>query len=382
VVDVPIKPDLIVWAREHRGLTQEELAEKLRLPLADLIALESGEKLANLTIFKSLSKKLRIPGGSLLRETRPNVAPMPADFRTFDGRPPEIGFETRLAVNYARTIAENIKELVENEIAPPAPMLRRFNRQNDDPEQCGESERERLGISAVTQMGWDSGSAFRNWRTIIESAGTFVLLKNFPHTDCKGFTLYDDRETPIIVVSKHDRVDVARAFTLLHEYAHLLIREPGVSDLNDRNPVEYWCNRFAAAFLMPRNMLRDLIGAWPNEPIEWTLPQIANWARRLKVSQQALSLRFEGLGLAPVGFYDRICAQQERIERRQTGSGGSYVNIQINELGDHFAKTVLDAHFAEQIKPFEASEILSVRPVYFDQIRQRIENQQHRVGVG
>ena len=383
MTDVPIRPDLIVWAREHRGLTQEELAERLSVPIDDLAAIERGDKTPNLTFFKKLSSRLKIPGGSLLRQTRPNVPAMPTDFRTFEGRPPEVGFETRLAVNFARTMAENIIELVENELTVPVPMLPRFNRLRDNPEESGEAERQRLGVSPVAQLGWRNEQAFRNWRTVIENAGTFVTIKNFPTADCKGFTIYDHRETPIIVISKHEQLDVARTFTLIHEYAHLLLREPGLSDHNERNPVEAWCNQFAAAFLMPRGTIRQLIGAWPNAPQEWTLEEIRNWARRLKVSQQALSLRFEGLGLAPIGFYSRIRAQQENAATPQRQQpGGNYVNTLVNELGNRFTKTVLVAKDTRRIQVAEASEILALKPDHFERVRRQIDDQDLRVGAG
>lgn len=382
MTDVPIRPALIVWAREHRGLDQAELADKLSIPVEDVIAMENGSKIPNLTFFKSLSSRLKIPGGSLLRQTPPDVPAMPADYRTLEGRPPEVGFETRLAVNFARTISENVRELVENELTNPVPRIPRLDRRRENAEESGEAERQRLGVTAVTQLGWRGNQAFRNWRTVIENAGTFVTIKNFPLGDCKGFTIYDHREAPIIVISKKERFDPARTFTLIHEYAHLLIREPGLSDHNDRNPVEAWCNQFAGAFLMPRDTIRQLIGAWPNEPQEWTLDEIRNWARRLKVSQQALAIRFEALGLAREGFYTRIKALQGQVARLPEQDGGNYVNTQVNELGNRLTKTVLTAEQARRIQVAEAVEILALKPTHFDRVRRQIEDQDMRVGFG
>ncbi len=379
---VPIRPDLIIWAREHRGLSHEQFADKIGVTVDDVLALERGDKQATLTIFKNISARLRIPGGALLRQTRPRVPALPADFRTHEGQPPTLGFETRLAVDFARTLANNVQELVENNLAAPVPLLPRFDYRRDDPEQAGEAERARLGVTTATQFGWASAQAFKNWRSVIEAAGTFVLLNNFPLTDCKGFTIYDARESPIIVVSKHEKLDVARAFTLVHEYAHLILREPGLSDHDDRNPVEAWCNRFAAAFLMPRNAIRQLVGVWPNQPRDWTLDDIRNWALRLKVSQQALALRFEALGLAAAGFFGRIRAQQAHIPARRAEKGGDYVNTQVNELGDRFTDTVLSARATDRIAPAEAAEILAIRPVHFERVRRQIDNQRFRMGFG
>ena len=184
------------------------------------------------------------------------------------------------------------------------------------------------------------------------------------------------------MISKKERFDRARVFTLIHEYAHLLIREPGLSDHNDRNPVEAWCNQFAGAFLMPRDTIRQLIGAWPNEPQEWTLDEVRNWARQLKVSQQAIAIRFEALGLAREGFYARIRAQQGQAAPLPEQDGGNYVNTQVNELGNRFTKAVLTAEQSRRIQVAEAAAILALKPIHFDRVRRQIDDQNMRVGFG
>lgn len=381
MTDIPVRPELIVWARNHRGLTQEAAAEKLSVSVEELAALEAGEKTPNLTFFKRLSARLRIPGGALLRQSPPDVPPAPADFRTIEGRDPSLGFETRLAISYARTIAANYLELLEHELTDRMPDLPTLSL-SQNPEDAGEAERTRIGVSSSQQIGWTSDQGFRNWRTIIESAGTLVLLKNFPLEDCKGFTIFDDVNAPVIVISKEERLDVARTFTLVHEYAHILLRQPGLSDHDDRNPVEAFCNRFAAAFLMPRETIRQLLGSLPNAPVDWAIDDVRTFARRLKVSQQALALRFESIGIAPAGFFNRVRQLQGRVRPSRPQSGGNYVNTQVNELGDAFTSAVLRAESNELIRPTEASEMLDIRPVHFERIRDQIDNQRARVGTG
>jgi Zn-dependent peptidase ImmA (M78 family) len=74
----------------------------------------------------------------------------------------------------------------------------------------------------------------------------------------------------------------AWVYTLIREYAHLLIRRPGISDQNPRNPVEAFCNRFEAAFLMPIEALRRLLPVWPEHPSDWDDATIRGVARQLK----------------------------------------------------------------------------------------------------
>ena len=86
-------------------------------------------------------------------------------------------------------------------------------------------------------MAWKAVDAFNNWRAIIERSGCCVLLQKFSLEECKGFTLYEDQNTPVIIISKAEEYDPAKTFTLVHEYCHLLLREPGISDQNKTIPL-------------------------------------------------------------------------------------------------------------------------------------------------
>jgi Zn-dependent peptidase ImmA (M78 family) len=76
--------------------------------------------------------------------------------------------------------------------------------------------------------------------------------------DLRGFTLMDSK--PFAIVLNNSDAIQARIFTLLHEYAHLLLNEPALcipqEDITVKNHkayIEKWCNSFAAAFLLPKS---------------------------------------------------------------------------------------------------------------------------------
>jgi Zn-dependent peptidase ImmA (M78 family) len=368
---MPVTPALITWAREHRGLELKEAADLLGITEAELREYENGKPI-NLTMFRKISDTFRIPRATLLRRTRPNVAPMPRDFRSIAGRGARIGFETRLAVDYARTLAANIIELVESGIGPDTPVLPRITLDQDAAE-AGERERERLGVPVVDQIEWNFKDAFNNWRAIIERTGCYVLFQKFDLEESKGFALYDNKNTPIIMISKAEEYDPARTFTLIHEYCHLLLREPGISDQNMTDPVEAFCNRFAGGFLLPRVALRAVLPRWPREPVEWARKDIREWARRLKVSQQALALRLESIGIAPRGFFDHIVAGQQKTELTKS-KGGNYVNTQAFEMGNRYVLAILGAAERGEIGPSEAAEMTQLAPKHFEKVRAQADS--------
>jgi Zn-dependent peptidase ImmA (M78 family) len=368
---MPVRPDLIVWAREHRGLELHEAADLLGITAAELQQLEQGGKPLHLTMFRKISNALRIPQATLLRRTRPNLTPLPRDFRSIAGRGARVGLQTRFAIDYARTIAGNVKELVESGIGPTTPVLPHLTR-GENAAEAGERERERLGIPVINQMAWPAKDAFNNWRALIERTGCYVLLQKFDVEECKGFALYDDQNTPIIMISKADEFDPAKTFTLIHEYCHLLLREPGISDQNRENPVEAFCNRFAGSFLIPRAALRVVLPYWPTEPIEWPRHDLREWARQLKVSQQALALRLEEVNVAPRGYYSRIVAGQDKVNKAKS-KGGNYVLTNAFEMGNRYALAVLNAESRGDIPTAEAAEMVQLAPQHFEQVREQAD---------
>jgi Zn-dependent peptidase ImmA (M78 family) len=376
---MPVNPDVLRWAREHRGLSLPVAAELLGMTQEQLQGLETGQPI-NLAQFRRISGRYRIPAATLLRRTIPNVPPLPQDFRTMDGDRRVLGLEIRLAIDYARTVEHNILEMVESGFGPATPALPRLNRAENAAE-AGERERERLGIPVINQMAWPARQSFAIWRAIVERAGVFVLFQKFGLAQAKGFTLFDTPNTPLIVISKVEEFEPALTFTLIHEYAHLLLREPGISDQRMDDPVEAFCNRFAAGFLIPRAALHALLPAWPERPTDWERAQIRDWAGQLKVSQQAMALRLEELGLAPPGFFGRFVAGQPRLPPKKKSDGGNYVNTQLYEMGNRYLRAVLGAVEAGNIKPGEAAEMTQLAPSHFEFVRQQVDQKFERAGA-
>ena len=206
----------------------------------------------------------------------------------------------------------------------------------------------------------------------MESRGIPVFIKKFPLSDCRGFTLNHKDSNPIIVINKSEPFKVARTFTLLHEYCHLLIGEPGLSDLDNRNKVEAYCNKFAAAILMPRDTLRLLIKSWPNSPVEWDEKQINFWASRLKVSRIALAIRLEGLGLAPKGF-SRKFSWHSGYTPRKHGTGGDGIANTLSELGNAYTGAIYEAYQRGAISESNAEEYLSIKSKHFGKVSEYVD---------
>lgn len=320
-----------------------------------------------------------MPQATLFRLTPPSLRPFPKEYRTVAGAAPKHTFEFNVALGNVRTLLAQFERIAadDNEFLPP--KLLRIDK-SDDPAECGERVRRKTKVDVNEQLSWGRDEAFRKWRARIESHGIFVFQQKFPLSDCRGFTLYDSEKSPAIIINKDGPLDVGKIFTLIHEYCHLLLREPGISSQDDRHPTEAFCNKFAAAFLIPSDALRALLPTWPNTAVNWSRGDILNWAMRLKVSQMALALRLEHLGLAPPGFHRRFVGSK-RV-RRGTAKGGDYVATRLSEIGANYSGLVLDALMRDVIDQTQAAEALGLNVEHFDRVRATVSRQRELAGGG
>ena len=106
----------------------------------------------------------------------------------------------------------------------------------------------------------------------------------FPSDEASGFAIAAET-LPVIAVNRNDAL-TRRAFSLLHELAHLMIRVSGVSELDtdvNRPPedqrIEVFCNSVAAAALIPRDVLMAELELSPKEraPRNGATPTFAAW---------------------------------------------------------------------------------------------------------
>ncbi len=297
---------------------------------------------------------------------------MPADFRTFEGGRPRTSFDFHVALSNVRALQAIMQRINEEDAEFQRPTLRTYQIMGN-PLQEGENERERIGVSVDAQLSWQSGSGFRRWRAIIEGLGVAVYLQKFDLADCRGCSLWDDDAAPAIIINKADESENARTFTLIHEYAHLVLRRPGISDLRNDNATEAFCNRFAAAFLMPVAALRRVLPIWPENPYEWRDQAIRSAATDLNVSAQALAIRLEELGKAKSGLNRRFAgtAPTRKSEKPKV----SYVRKRLSEIGGRYTATVISALDREIIDSVEASQALALKPPQIESAREYIERQ-------
>jgi Zn-dependent peptidase ImmA (M78 family) len=309
------------------------------------------------------------------------LPPLPdlKDFRTIEGRPATLTNETAVVIDQVRTHVEFLSELREE--APDllrTPRLPKITFDKNELPNLAKNERNRLGVTVEEQLEWHGYlDAFRHMRRHVEKMGVFVHLLKMNKDDCRGFSILQNGEgplIPLIVVNDREETYQAKTFTLLHEYAHLLLRSTGICDENRTNQKERFCNLFAAYFLMPRELLVRVIEIQSGQfPREWGYKEISDAAKRMRVSQESLVIHLEDLGLAPEGFYRKWKGGLPEFIPGPPGGIATYAERRVRSWGVEYTGVVMKALDKAKINRIDAYEMLDLRPSHFHEVRQLLQ---------
>lgn len=370
---IEVEGTQLLWARELRRFSEKQAANKLGFTLKKLQSYEKDLVKPSLSDFRKFSEVYAIPEATLLMKEPPSATRKHLeDFRTrtIEGRAVELTHTTHLVISKVRSYQWQLKELLEADPSFAVPKRRGID-SNLAASKAGEAERSNIRVSVGTQLRWvDEKEAFRTWRRIIEKQGVYVYMADFPTDDCRGVSIMDDKELPAIIINKNERArHVAWTFSLIHEYAHILAGKPGISDRNFQDETEAFCNRFAAAFLMPLDAIKRVLHSYPLEETDWDREDIVRFARYLKVSQQAVALRLEELGLAPKGYFAQFRESQLKIDKKSSKPLVPWATRTIFALGERFPTTVISAADKGIIGPVKVTQILGAHVNTVDSMR-------------
>lgn len=383
MVDIPIVPKVLIWARKERGLSLEGAAARLRMHPGELTEIEGGLRQVSLGMLEHIATHYRIPLVSLLMPDAPVVIGRPLqDFRAFDGKPAsELSPETVLSIDEACAFLEMLTDLKDADpkefwtcLVPPCQL-------SDDPVKIAKRERERLRVVTSEQRVWSGDrEAFLRWRELVETQGVFTYQMKFGADETRGLSLWNESEIPIIVIDSSESAYQARIFTLWHEYAHIILRMGGISNQNRKNNIERFCNAFAAHFLMPMDIFIVEARAIAPKRGDWKDWHVARLSNLFKVSKSAVAIHLEEANMVPSGFYAQMKALW--ASRNQSASGGRAEHYEkiANRLGGKHILTVLSAYKEGVLNRLDAKEYLGVRPKFFAAIEQ--EALDRRVAYG
>jgi Zn-dependent peptidase ImmA (M78 family) len=278
---------------------------------------------------------------------------------------------------YRRAIEQQeiARELEDDEATDTQPIALIAASLDTDPEDAAGLARAALGVPFEEQFSWRTPEdAFNGWLQAVESLGVLVLrTSEVSISEMRGFSLTGP--FPAIIINALDWPR-GQVFTLVHELAHLLLREGGLCDLLEpesegSRQVELWCNAVAGGILMPQDVFLDPNVMGPASEQSWDDAVIAQLSSRYGASQEAVILRLVSLDLASKDFYlaKRAEYQQAYEEARETQQarrklskgGPPPYRMTVRDRGRPYVRLVLDAYYRDIITPSTLSNLLGMR---------------------
>ena len=296
---VPVTPAVVEWAVAQSGMSEAEVARKVRVSPSTLRAWQEGDKQPILTEARKLASVLHRPFAFFLLPRAPETRTAPIQFR----HPPNSTRDVLNAVEQTHIreagCLQRLLSWLRAQTGTSVPDLPK-PRADESSESVATKTRAALGVDAETQADWPGASeAFAEWRRLVQAHGVFVFLFRMGKDSIRGFSLWGEH-APLIAINTWWRVE-ARTFTLMHEYGHLLTRtssacvEDGVrrKRRDEGDPIERWCERFAAAVLIPKADLFAFLATRPfwNGKSVTDLDHAGEIAEHFKVSLRASVLR-------------------------------------------------------------------------------------------
>jgi Zn-dependent peptidase ImmA (M78 family) len=228
------------------------------------------------------------------------------------------------AINFASEIQRLLLS-----VADPNTLWQRRNDRQLEPNSDIEAEAARwrgnIGLSAEAQLAAKShDSFFLLFRSLIEAQGISVIVSSYEESRFKGLVLGSTLAVPVILINSFRQLKSSRTFTLAHEFCHVLLEDDGVSNPYEASSkIEQICNRFAAALLMPRDMVVSLLNTRSSATSNATIKWLSN---KLKVSMEAVVIRLVECGFAERNFWAVWKSQFGRwlpSEEKPKGGGSS-----------------------------------------------------------
>ena len=365
MIRVPIEPELLRWARERAGKSEEDLVTRFK----KLSEWESGATQPTLKQVEAFARTVHVPIGYLfLSEPPDEPVPIP-DFRTFAGHAISRPSPNLLDTIYTCQDRQGwYREFARVDGQPACTFVGSATIETQAEVVAGEMQ-DILGFDLSARRNCSTWTdALRLFIRHADDAGVLLMVsgvvasnnrRRLDPTEFRGFCLSDPL-APLIFVNGAD-TKAAQIFTLAHELAHIWLGDTALSNAGvetlDGRSEEIWCNAVAAEFLVPLNALSSNLRA--GESLPDTLPRLA---RTFKVSTLVVLRRLFDVGRLDRATFDT--AWREEVKRlrafeRRSG-GGDFYRTTSARVSRRFARALVVSTIEGQTLYRDAFRMLGI----------------------
>lgn len=266
-----VNPNMLVLARESRGLTQRQLAERLLIPQSALSKLEHGLSEPQPELVTKFAEELNYPTKLFYEQGYIDPA-FSFQYRKRQALSQKDNSRIQAISNFYKFHIQKLLQSVEV-TSPPLP--------NFTVEEYGSIE---SVVDALRKAWRIPVGPIGNLTKCIEDAGIFIIHNDFRASLFDGATVMTRGIAPPIIFVDTDVAADRLRFTLAHELGHIIMHS-----LIPSANIEEEANQFAAELLLPK---KQILSSLRNLSFE-KLPDLK---RHWKVSMAAIIKRAKDLG--------------------------------------------------------------------------------------
>jgi Zn-dependent peptidase ImmA (M78 family)/transcriptional regulator with XRE-family HTH domain len=295
-MNTDINPEMIVLARETRGLTQQDLADKLNRPRANVSRLESGDTNVQHDTLLAISVATHYPPQFFTQQGK--TIPVNLAYRKRDKVHLKLLTPIEAKMNIIRRHVQFVTRALDK-VAPQLPII-----------EVTEDMTPSI-IASVVKKKWNiANGVIENLTAFLEENGIIISSFDFGTERVDSRSMFTDDKHPIIFLNRSLLGDRLR-YSLAYELGQLVMHTHSV--VPQERDVAKEANEFAAAFLMSEDHIKTDFG----ESI--TLNLLAKLKAKWKVSMISLLYRADDLGLITPNQKRYLIQQfnQQNIRRRE-----------------------------------------------------------------
>ncbi|MFH1004933.1 MAG: XRE family transcriptional regulator [Bacteroidota bacterium] len=364
-----INKDILVWARTCVKLSVPLAAEKIGVNQEKLELWEKGDAYPTIKQLYKIAQVYKRPFALFYFPKPPKHFKLLKDFRKFQQQflltenEEYILQKELLLFQQKRQIALDLYEQLEME----APQFKIKGTVDETPEKLAKQIAGYLSINYSEIINTNPGyDALNYWKKLLESKGILVFqTTGIPLHIMRGACIAKE-VLPVIIINSNDTQN-GRIFSLFHEFAHIVLREDGISnfrysdkDLYDK--IEVYCNQVAAEVLVPSELLlkTEVVQDHNRNDDNWSSNEINQLSRRFCVSQEVILRRLLTLHKTNNSFYQNFRNNQD-FEMKKKSSGGDYYRNVIAKNGALFLHLALQGYYQDKVTSSSLSDFIQIK---------------------
>jgi len=309
-----IDPEILLFMRKSAGMTEEDIAKKLKLSKSKYLKIETGELPVSQNELVHLADIYKRPLIAFYSVDTSQSTELPHDYRL--NRDKKISPEVFLAKRKALYLAEELRSVTGRKTELPnintnVSSLELANRVRKL------LEVDYQIINEIVETKPKDETVLSYYKSLIEEKFFIPVLEHsLKSSGVRAFSVYGD--VSVMVLNESDQNEV-RLFSLFHEFCHLLKRQDGICTVDiekdkDNQPEEKYCDEFAAYLLMPEDLVKSSL----HTPLS-NLKQIDALAKKFGVSKLVTLIRLKELNILNQPQYKKLKTELESINKKAFG---------------------------------------------------------------